>query len=157
MTNPNRRHLLASACTLAIAMVGLTPSAEAATEKQAQDMVAKAIALYGDKGEAAIAIFNEGKTSGFAEGEVYIVVQSRGADGQVLAHAANPKLVGTRLSELSDPNGLKFGQVMSAEATTAGSWFEYDWPNPETGQVGTKKSWAVLYKDLVFIAGIYLR
>lgn len=157
MTTLDRRQLLASAFAFAVTVSGLARNAEAATEQQAQDMVAKAIALYTEKGEAAIAIFNEGQASGFADGEVYIVVQSRGTDGKVLAHAANVKLVGTLLSEISDPNGLKFGEVMSAEATPDGGWFEYDWPNPETGQVGRKKSWAVLHQDLVFIAGIYVR
>jgi len=157
MTIQNRRQFLASAFALVISVSGLGGNAQAATEQQAQDMVAKAIALYTEKGEAAIAIFNEGQASGFADGEVYIVVQSRGTDGKVLAHAANAKLVGTPLSEISDPNGLKFGEVMSAEATPVGGWFEYDWPNPESGQVGRKKSWAVLVGDFVFIAGIYLR
>jgi signal transduction histidine kinase len=87
---------------------------------------------------------------------IYIVVQSRGADGKVLAHAANAAMVGTPLSEISDQTGLKFAEVMSVEATTAGSWFEYDWSNPETGVVGKKKSWAVLFNDLIFIAGIYV-
>ena len=157
MTIQNRRQFLATAFALVIAVSGLGGNAQAATEQQAQDMVAKAIALYAEMGEAAIAIFNDGKASGFAEGEIYIVVQSRGAEGKVLAHAANAKLVGTSLSDISDPNGLKFGEVMSTEATTDGGWFEYDWPNPATGQVGRKKSWAVLFGDLVFIAGIYLR
>ena len=157
MTTQNRRQLLASAFVLALGIAGLAQSAQAATEQQAQDMVARAIALYAEKGEAAIAIFNDGKASGFAVGELYIVVQSRGTDGKVLAHAANAKLVGTPLSEISDPNGLKFGEVMSGEATPVGGWFEYDWPNPATGRVGRKKSWAVLVGDLVFIAGIYLR
>lgn len=157
MTTQNRRQLLVSAFALAAGIAESTRSAQAATEKQAQDMVAKAIALYAEKGEAAFAIFNNGKASGFAEGEVYIVVQSRGADGRVLAHAANAKLVGISLSDITDPNGLKFGEVMSNEATTEGSWFEYDWPNPATGQVGRKKSWAVVFGDLVFLAGIYLR
>lgn len=120
-------------------------------------MVARAIALYTEKGEAAFAIFNDGKASGFSEGEIYIVVQSRGADAKVLAHASDAKLVGTPLSKISDQNGLKFAEVMSVEATTAGGWFEYDWPNPETGQVGRKKSWAVLSGDIIFIAGIYVR
>ena len=157
MTIRNRRQLLVSACALTIGIAGLAGNAQATTEKQAQDMVAKAIAVYAEKGEAAIAIFNEGKASGFADGEVYIVVQSRGADGKVLAHAANAKMVGTPLSETSDPSGLKFAQLMSADATTAGNWFMYEWANPETGHVSRKKSWAVLYKDIVFLAGIYLR
>ena len=156
MTIQNRRQLLASAFALVTAITAFARNARAATEQQAQDMVAKAMALYTEMGEAAIAIFNDGQASGFAEGEVYIVVQSRGTDGKVLAHAANAKLVGTPLSEISDTNGLKFAEVMSAEATPDGGWFEYYWPNPETGQVGRKKSWAVLHKNLVFIAGIYV-
>jgi len=151
-----RRQLIASALVLAMAIVGFARAADAATEQQAQDMVAKAIALYAEKGEAAIAIFNEGEASGFVDGEVYIVVQSRGADGKVLAHATNAKLIGTPLSEISDPTGLRFGEVMSAEATPDGRWFEYDWPNPETGKIAKKKTWAVLFEDRVFIAGIYL-
>jgi hypothetical protein len=156
MITHNRRQLLVSAFALATGVAGLSRSAQASTEQQAQDMVARAVALYAEKGEAAFAIFNEGKASGFSEGEIYIVVQSRGADGKVLAHAANAAMVGTPLSEISDQTGLKFAEVMSVEATTAGSWFEYDWSNPETGVVGKKKSWAVLFNDLIFIAGIYV-
>ena len=157
MTTQNRRQLLASAFALTVGIAGFARSAQASTEHQAQDMVARAIALYTEKGEAAFAIFNDGKASGFSEGEIYIVVQSRGADAKVLAHATDAKLVGTPLSKISDQNGLKFAEVMSVEATTAGGWFEYDWPNPETGQIGRKKSWAVLSGDIIFIAGIYVR
>ncbi len=157
MINRNRRKLLAATCALTICATGISWAADAPSEKGAQDMVAKAIALYAEKGEAALAVFNEGKASGFADGEIYIVVQSKGPEGKVLAHAADPKLVGMPLSEIKDPTGLKFGEVMSAEATAAGAWFEYDWPNPATGKLGRKKSWAVLHDDLVFISGIYLR
>ena len=153
----HRRQLLMSFCALTIGLAALPRSAGAATEQQAQDMVAKAIALYAEKGDAALTIFNEGQASGFAEGEVYIVVQSRGPDAKVLAHAANGKLIGMPLSDIADPTGLRFGEMMSAEATAAGSWFEYDWPDPTTGKVARKKAWAVLYQDLVFLAGIYLR
>ena len=156
MIKQTRRHLFGLACGLTVAIAGLPGVADASTEQQAQDMVKKAIALYAEKGDAALAIFNEGKASGFADGEIYIVVQSRGADGKVLAHATNAKLVGVPLSEISDPTGLRFGEVMSAEATTDGGWFTYDWPEPETGQIAKKKSWAVLFGDRVFIAGIYL-
>jgi signal transduction histidine kinase len=137
MITHNRRQLLVSAFALATGVAGLSRSAQASTEQQAQDMVARAVALYAEKGEAAFAIFNEGKASGFSD-------------------AANAAIVGTPLSEISDQTGLKFAEVMSVEATTAGSWFEYDWSNPETGVVGKKKSWAVLFNDLIFIAGIYV-
>lgn len=120
-------------------------------------MVAKAIALYDEKGEAAFRVFDEGKAGGFEDGDIYIVVQSRGTDGKVLAHAADPKLVGTPLDKIADPTGKKFGVIMSQDATEAGGWFDYEWPDPSTGKLSNKRSWAVLHKDLVFIAGFYVR
>jgi len=151
----NRRRLLASLAVIG-GSVMLGPSAFAASEQDAKDMVAKAIALYDEKGDAALAIFNEGKASGFQEGEVYIVVQSTGADAKVLAHAADPKLVGVPLENIADPSGKKFGKEMSEKATEAGAWFDYEWPNPATGKVQPKKAWAVMHKGLVFISGIYV-
>lgn len=152
----NRRQVLAHCAAAALGVAGLAAPAVAGTEEQAKAMVAKAIALYDEKGEAAFGIFDAGKASGFLEDDVYIVVQSRGADGKVLAHAANAKLVGVPLSQIADPTGKKFGVIMSEDATEAGGWFDYEWPNPATGKLGQKKSWAVLHKDLVFLAGFYV-
>ena len=152
----NRRQVLISGGVSALAVTGLGRVALAGTEAQAKAMVAKAIALYDEKGEAAFKTFDEGKAAGFLDGDVYIVVQSRGPEGKVLAHAADAKLVGTPLAQIADPTGKKFGVIMSKDATEAGGWFDYEWPNPSTGKLGDKKSWAVLHKDLVFIAGFYV-
>jgi len=149
-----RRSVLAGA--VAVALAGLSGGAIAATPQQAQDMVAKAIALFGEKGEAAFTVFNEGQASGFLEGEVYIVVESVGPDAKVLANAANIKLVGTPLSEIVDQNGKAFGLEMSQKATADGGWFDYIWHNPAADKVQRKEAWAVLHEDLVFIAGIYV-
>ena len=152
----NRRHFMASAAAVGAAGVLGATSALAASEQEAKDMVAKAIALYDEKGDAAFAVFNEGKASGFEVGEVYIVVQSTGADAKVLAHAANRKLVGVPLQDIVDPTGKKFGVEMSEKAAEEGGWFDYEWPDPATGKVQKKKAWAVLHKGLVFISGIYV-
>ncbi|MEI8179931.1 cache domain-containing protein [Aestuariivirga sp.] len=152
----NRRRVMAIGAVATLAVAGFSLKAEAGTEDQAKAMVAKAIALYDEKGDAAFKVFGEGKASGFLEGDVYIVVQSRGPEGKVLAHAANAKLDGVMLDTIADPSGKKFGTLMSAEATEAGGWFDYEWPDPSTGKLGDKKSWAVLHKDLVFIAGFYV-
>lgn len=151
-----RRQLLAGIAGLGLCL----PAAAAlagAQEEEAKAMVAKAIALYDEKGDAAFRIFDEGKASDFVNGDIYIVVQSRGPDAKVLAHATTAKLVGMPLSEIADPTGKKFGEIMSREATEAGGWFDYEWPDPVTGKLGHKTSWAVLHKDLVFIAGFYVR
>lgn len=156
MTRSSRRQVLGTCVVAALALAGIRP-ALAGPAEEAKAMVAKAIALYDEKGAAALAVFDEGKASGFVAGDIYIVVQSRGPAGKVLAHAADPKLVGTPLDDIADPTGKKFGVIMSQDATTAGSWFDYEWPDPATGKLGQKTSWAVLHKDLVFIAGYYLR
>ena len=149
-----RRSVLAGA--VAVTFAALSGAAVAATPQQAQDMVAKAIALFDEKGEAAFAIFNEGEASGFIDGEVYIVVESVGPDAKVLANAADSKLVGTPLTEIIDENGKAFGLEMSQKATADGGWFDYIWHNPAADKVQRKEAWAVLHEGLVFIAGIYV-
>ncbi len=149
-----RRSVLA--CAVAVTFAALSGAALAETTQQAQDMVAKAVALFDEKGEAAFAIFNQGEASGFVDGEVYIVVESVGPDAKVLAHATNSTLVGTPLTEILDENGKAFGLEMSQQATADGAWFDYIWHNPAADKVQRKEAWAVLHEGLVFIAGIYV-
>ena len=152
----NRRKVLAGAAA-AVLGGGLSRPARAGTEAEAQAMVAKAVALFDEKDEAAFSVFDQGEAAGFLKGDVYIVVQSMGADARVVADGADPKLVGTPLTKIQDPTGKKFGEVMNAGASEAGGWFDYEWPDPATGKLGKKHSWAVLHKGFVFIAGYYLR
>ena len=151
-----RRKLLGTCVMAGLGLVWAAGPALAGPEDEAKAIVAKAIALYDEKGEAALQVFNEGAASGFLAGEIYIVVESRGPDGKVLAHAAAPKMIGTPLAQIADPTGKKFAVIMSMDATEAGGWFDYQWPDPTTGKLGQKKSWAVLHKDFVFIAGFYV-
>lgn len=153
----NRRQVLGGVGLGGVALAAFGGAAVAGPEDEAKAMVAKAIALYDEQGDAAFTVFGQGRSTGFLVGDIYIVVESRGPDGKVLAHAANPSLVGVRLDTIADPTGKTFGVIMSAEATDAGGWFDYEWPDPTTGKLGHKKSWAVLHKDLVFIAGFYAR
>lgn len=152
---PSRRRFIAMAAAVTCAGVIGAGAALAATEQDAKDMVAKAIALYDEKGDEALAIFNQGAASGFLNGELYIVVQSTGAGAKVIADAAKPDLVGTPLTEIIDVTGKHFGEEMNKGATEAGGWFDYQWPDPATGKVQHKKAWTVLHKGKVFITGIY--
>ena len=154
---PSRRRVLGMGAGVVLGAAAGSGVALAGPAEEAKAMVAKAIALYDAEGEAAFKTFDAGKAAGFQAGDVYIVVQSRGPEGKVLAHAADPALVGTPLDKISDPTGKKFGIIMSRDATEAGGWFDYEWPDPATGKLGHKTSWAVLHRDLVFIAGYYRR
>jgi hypothetical protein len=148
-----RKFVLFGSATVLLGL--LFVDARADSEVQAQEMVAKAVSLYDQKGDEALPVYSEGEAGGFKKGEVYIVVQTTGPNSAVLAHAANPKLIGTPLKDIVDPTGLRFALEMSNRATSSGGWFEYQWQNPDTGQVQMKRSWAVLHKELVFIAGYY--
>lgn len=57
----NRRQVMASAAAVGLLISALGGAALAGTEAEAKAMVAKAIALYDEKGEAAFKIFKEGK------------------------------------------------------------------------------------------------
>jgi hypothetical protein len=135
---------------------GAAAPTEAATEQQAQDMVAKAIAHFERHGTDAFAVFNRGSEAGFLAGEVYIAVNGTGPDARVLAHAASPAMVGVPVSDLQDREGKRFAQEFSEQATARGSWFHYQWLNPASGAVQKKKAWVVRHANLVFIAGIYV-
>ena len=152
----DRRQVLVAGGVMGLAAAGFAGPALAGPKARCKAMVAKAIALYDQEGDAAFRIFDKGKASGFLAGDVYIVVQSRGPEAKVLAHAADPKLVGTPLAKIADPTGKKFGVIMSEEASSKGGWFDYEWPDPVTGKLGYKQSWAVLHKELVFISGYYV-
>jgi len=155
VTGVNRREIMLSGLVLGLTAVATMPKAQAATEQEAKDMVARAIKLFGEQGEAALGVFNQGEAGGFLAGELYIVVQSTGPDAKVMASAADPKLVGIPLAGIADAEGDHFAVRMSAEATEEGSWFYYQWMNPAAGKVMRKKAWAVRYEGLIFICGIY--
>lgn len=151
----SRRNILKAGAAAGLASTIVCTPAFAASEQDAKDMVARAIALFDEKGEAAFAIFDQGKDGGFFTGELYIVVQGTGPDEKVVAHAAKQDLVGTPLAEIADVTGDHFAVRMSAEATEEGSWFHYQWMDPAAGAVRKKKAWAVRHKGFIFICGIY--
>ena len=73
----------------------------------------------------------------------------------MLAHAANPDLVGKPFSYATGPNEYPAGDAVAASADEDGEWFSYTFPNPATGGVETKHSWMVRYDGLIFGTGWY--
>ena len=73
----------------------------------------------------------------------------------MLAHAANPDLVGRPASAAIGPNGYPAGEAVVAVTDEDGAWFDYTFPNPATGAAETKHSWMVLHDGLVFGTGWY--
>jgi methyl-accepting chemotaxis protein len=125
---------------LAVAfMLSTTVVAFSATPEDAKALAEKAMAFYKAHGkEKAIAEFNN-PAGQFVKGDLYVVVQ--GFDGVLLANGGNPKLVGQNHLELKDPTGTFFVKQMVEAAKKGGGWVTYQWTNPVSKKIGTKKAW----------------
>lgn len=76
-------------------------------------------------------------------------------DGRVLvAHGANPDLVGEALDDLIKPD-RPFEEISADLERDGWAWMKYTFPNPATGQEERKTSWLVLHNGYVFSSGYY--
>jgi cytochrome c len=133
------KRILVSAALAAVLVFSTAIVASSATSDDAKAMVQKAVAFYKANGkEKAIAEFNNPKGQ-FVKGDLYVVVQ--GYDGVLLANGGNQKIVGQNHLELKDPGGKFFVKEMVETAKKGGGWVTYEWVNPVTKKIGTKKAW----------------
>jgi len=77
-------------------------------------------------------------------------------DGVMLAHGANPKLVGKDMSEAHDASDIRFAQEAAKLGQEKGSgWIEYKFVNPVTKEVQPKICFVEKYESVVICCGIY--
>ena len=115
--------------------------------------VRQATNLYDAVGlEETVAYYNNAES---IDGQWYVFIFDE--DGTMIAHAANPDLVGKHASEILGPNAYPTGAAVAASAEEDGGWFDYTFPNPATGSVETKHSWMVIHDGLTFGSGWYER
>ena len=120
-------------------------------EEYTQWFVKQAIEKYKADGlDATIAHYN---TPESVDGQWYVFIGDE--NDTMLAHAANPALVGQPFSAAVGPNNYPAGEAVAAVADEDGEWFSYTFPNPATGSVETKHSWMVGYDGLTFGSGWY--
>ena len=133
------KRMLVSLLLVAVFVMVAAHMAQAATQEEAKALAGKAMAYWKANGkDKAIAEFNN-PTGPFVKGDLYVVVQS--FEGVVLANGGNPKLVGQNHFEMKDPGGKFFVKDMVEAAKTGSGWVTYQWVNPVTKKIGTKKAW----------------
>ena len=153
MKTIHRRLTLVAALILAF-VAPAAASGDRGTAEEAQDMVARAIAYYDEMGpEAALAKFNADPAPEFLDRDLYIFVY--GPDDTIVAHGVDPSLLGRTYSSFTDVDGKQFGLEMQQTASADGTWVDYKWMNPATGEVEQKSSWLVLHDGHHFGVGIY--
>jgi len=128
----------------------------APTAADAQAMVKKAVVFVKANGkEKGYAEINN--TQGqFRAGELYLMVQ--GADGKVLAHGANEKLIGKMMMGAKDVDGKEFvREIIEAAKLKNGSWTEYKFTNPVSKKVEPKAMYCEHVDDAAFVCGGYFK
>ena len=129
-----------------------TPDAE-----QAKAMVARAMEFVDEHGILVLIEKVNAAAPEFHEGEFYVFILDR--TGTIVAHPIDSSWVGVDDETGRDADGNVFLARMAAAAANSpdGSWFDYRWPHPVTGEVFTKSSWIVMREDHVVGVGIYLK
>lgn len=67
------------------------------------------------------------KPQEWTNNDLYVMVYD--AQGTVLAHGANAKLIGRNVSAVKDSRGVPIVNEMLAKATVDGVWLDYAWPD----------------------------
>ena len=133
--------------------VAVTAPAKSDPAEYTRYFVKEAVDRYQSEGlDATIAHYN---TEESIDGQWYIFILDE--NDIMLAHAANPALVGQSASKAVGPNNFPAGEAVVAVADEDGAWFSYTFPNPASGTVEVKHSWMVRHDGLTFGSGWYGR
>ena len=115
-----------------------------------QAFVERAIDRYNNDGlQATLDYYNSPDS---IDGQWYVFIANTDI---LLANAGVPSIVGTSSLDSRGPDGYPIGRHISAVVSEEGTWVDYYWVNPESGQTQTKHSWVVLHDDLIFGSGWY--
>ena len=136
-------------------IVALTGNCYAAHNKpeEAKALVKKAISFLKANGkEKAFAEFNDPKGQ-FVKGELYLFAID--LQGHMIAHGANPKLVGKSMLDFKDADGVYFVQEFIKAAKKGGGWVQYKWINPVTRKTEPKDTFVEQIGDVIIACGIY--
>jgi cytochrome c len=119
-------------------MVVVASAGERSTPAQAQALLDKAVKTVTKEGlTKASAEFNDPK-GGFQHGDLYVFCMD--SDHKIVAHP-DPKLRGTDVAVLKDPDGKPIGQEMVEALKKGGGTVEYRWMDPLTKKVEAKVSY----------------
>ncbi len=116
-----------------------------------QGYVQKAIDRYDSDGLDATATHYNSRES--LDNQWYLMLAS--VDNEtVLAHGLSPNLLGTNVTDLTDPEGFNVGQAL-LDAPENGYWFQMAFPRGTEAGFTRINVWAVRHDGLVFASGYF--
>ena len=114
------------------------------------DFVLAAVARYEFEGiEATAAYYNDPAN---IDGQWYVLITDE--NDIYVAHPLRSDFIGKDIKDIPGLDGTPVG-VEIAMATGTGLWIEYLWPNPESGEVELKRTWAIRHDGYLFGSGYY--
>jgi signal transduction histidine kinase len=143
------------AAAMLLALTAAAAADEYATPRDAEKMVAKAVAAIRKDGNKVYAGIT-GKDAAWVHGDLYPVVYD--LQGKVLAHGQNPKMVGKDLMELRDADGKSFiRERMELAQKKPSFWQDYSFVDPMTKSILPKRMYCERLDETVVCAGVYKR
>jgi cytochrome c len=139
---------------ISIAFAPHAAAADHGTADEANALVKKAVEFAKVHGKDKLyAEVTSGKPP-FVDRDLYISIWDKNA--KVLAHGANPKLVGKDFSDVKDVDGKPFMKELMTKASSAGSgWVDYKWENPVDKKVQPKSAYFEKVDDIIISSGYY--
>jgi len=128
------KFLLFSICLTSAVFAQVNPQ-DARSKEQLIAFVKKAAAMVKANQQDAFSKFNApavGKAPAYADGELYMYAYDY--TGKVLAHGANPQLIGADLSQKKDPKNGSFtiqNLMNEAKKPKNAGFVEFFWPHPK--------------------------
>jgi cytochrome c len=142
---------------LFVGLVGVAAAKEEfGSAKEAEALVAKAVAHIKAAGVAKAYQDFTNKAPAFVDRDLYVVVYD--LTGKVLAHGQNPKMVDKDLIDLKDPDGKQFVKERVELARSKGTfWHDYKFTDPMTKKVLPKSTYCQRVEATAVCVGIYKR
>ena len=120
---------------------------------EALALVRKGVELYAAQGQSALATITD-PASGLADRDMYVFAFDR--QGIYRAFAGKPERVGTAVRDNPGVDGDKLVRDAFEQAARGGGWVDYDFANPQTGEVDLKTSYVEPVRDdLIVGCGVY--
>jgi hypothetical protein len=129
-------------------------TASLAERQQAIAMVKRAAAYLKERGKAKTLVEISDPRGEFVKGGLYLFAID--LQGRMLAHGANPRLVGNNMLDFKDPDGrYLFRDFIKVAGKGGHGWVSYKWVNPVTGKTEPKTSYVEAAGDIIIGCGIY--
>jgi cytochrome c len=128
-------------------------AADAATPDEAKALAIKAADYLKTAGPDKAFPEFDAKDGPWHDRDLYVTVQD--SKGVMVAHGANPGLIGKQVLELKDVDGKPFNRDI--QAIKDAGWIDFKWQNPLTKAVEKKTAYEIRVNDYIVGVGAYAK